>query len=43
MPRMFVGNTHTNGRKERPLVPFSNFRFFKGAAKIREQYSGHSL
>jgi branched-chain amino acid transport system permease protein len=24
-----LGVTHTNGRKERPLVPFLNFRFFK--------------
>jgi len=27
---------YTKDRKRRPLVPFSNFRFFKGLTKIRE-------
>jgi hypothetical protein len=37
MDRIFLRfMTYTKGRKEQRLVPFSNFRFIKNLAKVRE-------
>jgi hypothetical protein len=34
---------YTKGRRKRPLVPFSNFCFIEGLAKIRELSNSHLL
>jgi hypothetical protein len=41
--RFCAGRRDTKGRKERSLMPFSDFPAIKAIAKIREWNQGHSL
>ena len=41
--RVLLPRCDTKSRKARPLVPFWNFRLFKGIAKIPERSNGHLL